>query len=1069
MKRLLTSLALVVVGFSLAFAQRTVTGTVTGDGEALIGASVAVKGASVGARTDTDGRYTVKVPAGSTTLVFSYTGYATQEIELGSSDVVDIVMKSNTDLEEVVVTALGISREQKSLGYAVQQISGDRITAARDQNVVNSLSGKIAGVNVVSSSGNVGSSARIVIRGNSSIYGENQPLFVVNGIPMDNSNRGNGNSQFGGVDFGNAIQDINPDDIESISVLKGPNAAALYGSRGANGVILITTKTGKGASKGLGVSYSGDIGFASPFRLPKYQNKFGQGLGYQFNYVDGTSNDPSALYDGVDESWGPSFDPAINGADGIDNDGDGQVDESGEGVLMNQFTGAQQPWVARPDNVNSIFETGVTFTNNIAVTAAGDKANARFSFTNMDQKGMVPNTDLKRNTFNLAFGMKMNDKISTDGNVTYTTLKSDNRPGIGYAGDNIIQQTIWAGRQVDWDYLRANYNNRDEYGNIVNWNHNYQNNPFFTLYNNTKPQQRNRINGYYSVTYQMLPWLKAMGRIGTDFYNDRREIRFARETVDYPNGQFQTFDYASTETNMDFLLTANKRFSDNFSVLATVGAVRRDNRLTGNEQTATALVVPGIFNFSNADGNVRANQFNNTSRINSVLGSLSLGFYDFVYLDASARNDWSSTLPIENSSYFYPSVSLGVVVSEKIKIPGISYLKVRGGYAEAGKDTDPYRLAFVYGNLPTWDGIPSFSVPGSRPNSGLKPERAESYEAGIELRSAKDLVRLDVTYYDTRNIDQIIPLNVSATSGFISRVANAGTIRNNGIEVQLGVTPVNARNFRWDIDFNWAKNNSVVKNLPDGVTELTLNTNWGLRLVAREGEQYGVLVGRRVKRAPDGQIIVNEANGSPILDVDENGNSNNFVLGSITPDWVGGVRNTFTWKGFSLSALLDMRQGSDIFSMTYIFGRYAGVLEESLEGRNTLDEIQNGYNFGGVYEVKDVDGNVIGYEPNKAKQSAEAWNADFYNRRHDRGVFDGSFIKLREVTLGYDLPKTWFKNSFVNGLRVAVYGRNLALLHSNIPHVDPETAFDNSNAMQGIEFGQLPSARTFGMTFGASF
>ena len=1066
MKRLLTTLALVFAGFGLAYAQRTVTGTVTGDGDALIGASVAVKGAGSGARTDIDGRYSVQVPDGATTWVFSYTGFATQEVTIGASNALDVVLQDNALLDEVVVTALGISREQKSLGYAVQQISGDRLTAARDANVVNSLSGKIAGVNVVSSSGNVGSSARIVIRGNSSITGENQPLFVVNGIPMDNSNRGNGNNQSGGVDFGNAIQDINADDIESISVLKGPNAAALYGSRGANGVILITTKTGKGATKGLGVRYSGDIGFAQPFRLPTYQNKFGQGVGFQFGYVDGTGN---GLFDGVDESWGPSFDPAINAADGIDNDGDGTVDESGEGVLIDQFTGAQQPWQARPNNVNSIFETGVTLTNNIAVTAAGDRANARFSFTNMDQKGMVPNTDLKRNTFNLAFGMKLNDKISTDGNITYTLLKSDNRPGIGYAGDNIIQQTIWAGRQVDWDYLRANADQRDSDGNIVNWNHNYQNNPFFTLNNNTKPQDRNRVNGFYSLTYDLLPWLKAMGRIGTDFYRDSRQVRFEKETVDYPNGQFQSFDYASTETNMDFLLTANKRLSDNFSILATAGVVRRDNKLAGNEQTATALVVPGLFNFSNADGNVNVNQFTNTSRINSVLGNVSLGFYNFIYLDASARNDWSSTLPIENSSYFYPSASLGLVLSEKINIPGISFLKVRGGYAEAGKDTDPYRLAFVYGALTPWGGTPSFSVPGSLPNSDLKPERAKSIEAGIELRAIKDRVRLDVTYYNTRNIDQIIPLNVSSTSGFTSRVANAGTIKNDGVEVQLGITPLNARDFRWDIDLNWAKNNSIVEDLPEDVTEITLNTNWGVRLVAREGEPYGVLVGRRVKRAPDGQIIVNQATGRPILDVDANGLNNNFVLGSITPDWVGGVRNTFSWKGISLSALFDMRKGSDIFSMTYIFGRYSGVLEESLEGRETLEDIQNGHNFGGVYEVKDGNGSVTGYSPNTILQSAEAWNADFYNRRHDRGVFDGSFIKLREVTLGYDLPKAWFKNSYVNGLRLAVYGRNLALLQSNIPHVDPETAFDNSNAMQGIEFGQLPSARTFGLTFGASF
>ncbi|MBL7803955.1 MAG: SusC/RagA family TonB-linked outer membrane protein [Saprospiraceae bacterium] len=1067
MKRFLTTLCLLLAAAGMALAQRTITGTVTGDdGEALVGASIRVKDANAGASTDVNGQYTIQAPAGATTLVVSYTGYSTQEITLGASNVVDVVLASGLQLGETVVTALGISREQKSLGYSVQQLSGDQLTNARDANVVNSLSGKIAGVNVVGSSGNVGASSRIVIRGNTSITGENQPLFVVNGIPMDNNSRpwsaDPRGSQFGGVDFGNAIQDINPDDIETISVLKGPNAAALYGSRGANGVVLITTKTGKNAQKGLGVSYTGDVGFSSPFRLPKYQNKFGQGVDFQFSYVDGEGG---GVYDGVDESWGPSFDPAINGADGIDNDGDGEIDESGEGVLIDQFTGAQQPWVAHPENVESIFQTGVTFTNSVAITAAGDKANARFSYTNMDQTGMVPNTDLSRNTFNLAFGMKMNEKWSSDGNVAYTIVDSKNRPAVGYAGDNIIQQTIWSGRQVDWEYLRDNYDQRDANGRIVNWNSNYQNNPFFTLYNNLKPQHRDRVNGFYSLSYQMLPWLKVSGRVGTDFYRDAREIRYEKETVDFPNGRYEKLNYAMNETNSDVLFTANKYFSDNFSILATVGAARRDYKYQGIEQTATALVVPGLFNFSNADGPVQVNEFTNRLRINSVLGSVSLGFYNFIYLDATARNDWSSTLPAENRSYFYPAVNLGLVVSEKVNIPGITFLKLRGGYAQAGKDTDPYRLLFTYGANTAWDGTPSFFVPGSQPNNTLKPERSNSIEAGLELRALRDRVRLDVTYYNTDNIDQIIPLNVSSTTGFSSRIINAGTINNNGIEVQFGITPVRSRNFRWDIDINWAKNNSLVKDLPDGVTEITINTNWGLRLVAREGEPYGILVGNRVKRAPDGQIVVNGTTGRPVYDVDPaTGLTNNFNLGTITPDWVGGVRNTFSWKGLTLSALIDARQGSDVFSMTYIFGRYAGVLEESLEGRNTIDEIQNGYNFGGV--VDNGDGT---YKPNTVKQSAEAWNADFYGRRHDRGVFDGSFVKLREVTLGYDFPKRWFEGSFVGGLRLSAYGRNLALLHSNIPHVDPETAFDNTNAMQGIEFGQLPSARTFGLTVNAQF
>ncbi|MCC6411945.1 MAG: SusC/RagA family TonB-linked outer membrane protein [Saprospiraceae bacterium] len=1072
MKRILTTLCLLLAVAGMAMAQRTVSGTVTGDdGETLIGATVSVKGTSGGARTDLNGRYSVQVPEGSNTLVFSYTGYQTQELSLGASNVADVVMVSGTVLQEAVVTALGITREEKSLGYAVQSLDGDQFTSARDaSNVVNSLSGKIAGVNVISSSGNVGSSSRITIRGNNSITGDNQPLFVVNGIPVDNSSRNfapNGGTQFGGVDFGNAIQDINPDDIETVTVLKGPNAASLYGSRGANGVILITTKTGKGAQKGLGVSYTGDIGFSNPLRLPSYQNKFGQGVDFQFNYVDGTGN---GVYDGTDESWGPSFDSAINGADGIDNNGDGTVDEQGEGEMLNQFmnNGALAPWVAQPDNVNSIFETGVAFTNNIAITANGDKANARFSYTNFNQTGMVPNTDLKRNTFNLGFGMKMNEKITAEGNVTYTLLNSDNRPGIGYDGDNILQQTIWAGRQVDWEYLRANYNQLDNMGRVVNWNHNYQNNPFFSLYRNTKPQTRNRINGYYAMHFQLLEWLKLSGRIGTDYYNDYREVHFDKGTNTNPNGRYDRMEYNSTETNSDVMLTANKNINDNISIVATAGVARRDNRFLGNEQSATALVVPSLFNFSNADGNVLSNNFLERQRINSVLGSVSLGFYNFIYLDGSIRNDWSSTLPADNNSFMYPAVNLAVVLSEKITIPGVTYLKVRGGYAEAGKDTRPYRLNFTYGANAPWGGLPNFTVPGARPNNQLNPERSKSFETGLEARFWQDRVRLDLTYYNTNTIDQIIPLNVSSTTGFTSRITNAGTIQNDGVEIQFGLTPVRTKDFRWDIDLNWAKNNSLVKDLPEGVSEITINTNWGIRLVAREGEEYGVLVGRRVKRAPDGQIIVNEATGSPVLDVDENGSNTNFVLGSITPDWVGGIRNTFTWKGLSLSALIDARQGSDLFSMTYVFGRFAGVLEESLEGRNTLDEVMNGYNFGGVYETVDANGNIT-YSPNQVKRSAEAHNADFYNRRHDRGVFDASFVKLREVTLGYDLPRAWFQNSFVNGLRLSVYGRNLALLDSNVPHVDPETAFDNSNAMQGIEFGQLPSARTIGITLNANF
>lgn len=1066
MRRLYLLLAMVFALFGAAQAQRTVTGTVTDDaGDPLVGCSVLAKGTSAGTVTDIDGRYKLAVPAGASTLVFSYTGYQVQEIALGSGNEVNVTLSEGVTLSEAVVTALGITREQKSLGYAVQKVEGDQLVQSRDPNLVNALSGKVAGVNVVSSSGNVGSSSRVVIRGNTSILGENGPLFVINGIPVDNTssnwNSGAG-TQFGGADFGNTIADINPDDIENISVLKGPNAAALYGSRGANGVILITTKSGKGRKKGIGVDFTSDVGFSNPFRLPDYQDKFGQGIGFQFNYVDGTGLAPGSLNDGIDESWGPSFDPAINGADGIDNDGDGAVDEDGEGVLMNQFSGKNSPWVAHPDNIKNAFDTGVTWNNTVAVTAAGDNMHGRLSYSNFNQKGMIPNTDLRRHNLGLNFGMKHASNLRSEGSVTYIRNDSDNRPGIGYAGDNILQQSIWAGRQVDWDYLRDNWDKRDENGQIVNWNHNYQNNPFFSLNRNLKPMNRDRITGIYSLTYDITSWLNVMGRVGNDFYRENRQIIFEQETVDYPNGYYQTQDIYSNERNLDLIFTINKRFGDNVSLLANIGATRRDNVYNTQSATAEALVVPGVYNLANADGQIINNQFNSKRRVNSAFGSLSLGFYDFIYADLTARNDWSSTLPKDNNSYFYPSVNLGVVLSEKISIPGVSYLKVRGGYANAARDTDPYRTAFTYAFSQNWGGVPAYGVPNSLPNTTLKPEQSISVEAGFEARALNNRLTLDFTYYNMKTVDQIIPLNVSATTGFNSRFTNAGTLRNKGMEIQVGITPVRTEKFTWDILVNWAKNNSAVEDLPEGVNEILLNSNWGMRLMAREGEPYGTLVGRRVKRTPDGQIILN--NGLPVLDVDANGSNTNFNLGTITPDWTGGIRNTFTFGPLSLSALVDMRQGSDIFSMTYIFGRYAGVLEESLEGRNSLDEIINGYAYDGV--IDNGDGT---FRPNDVKVDAETWNAYYYARRHDRGVFDASFIKLREVTLTYQFPKSIVSKLPVSNLSLAAYGRNIALLHSNVPHIDPETAFDSSTAMQGIEFGQLPSARTYGLTLRASF
>jgi len=1068
MKKLLTLPIVLLVAVSTMLAQRTITGTVSdAAGDPLPGVNVVVKGTDVGTATDGTGMYSIRVAEENAALIFSYIGYSSQEVALGASNVVDVTLTEGVLLQEgVVVTALGISRERKKLGYAVQELDGGELEIARDPSALNALSGKVAGLQIISSSGNVGSSSRVVIRGNASITGNSQPLFVINGVPISNTTF-NSNGQYGGADYGSPIADINPDDIESISVLKGPNAAALYGARATNGVILVTTKSGKGAKKGVSVSYSGNIGFSDPFRLPDYQSKFGQGIGGQFKYVDGTGLAAGNLFDGVDESWGPAFDQSITQNDGIDNNGDGVVDEAGEGALIDQHTGANQPWLAQPNTIRDVFRTGVTMSNNIAVSMNNDNMYSRMSYTNFSQEGMLPNTNLRRNTFNMSTGMKMNEKLSADANFTYTRTDSDNRPGIGYAGDNIMQQTIWTGRQVDWQDLEANYNNRDEFGQYYNWNHNYQNNPFFTLYNNVKPMNRDRINGFARLTYKLNDWLNVAGRVMNDFYRENRRRIWAKETLDFPNGRFEEDNFSVNEINLELLLNARKEVSDKLTIGGTLGLNRRDDNSSLNSTIVRSLTVDGIYNVSNAASNPAVTQTDLRRRVNSVFGLVSFEFDDFLFVDVTGRNDWSSTLPDGSNSYFYPSVNLGLVLSDAMEMPDfIDYLKLRGGWAQVGSDTDPYRLRLTYAANDPWGGVPSFAAPNNLPATSLSPEISNSIEAGLDLNMFDNRVGLDVTYYNSETRDQIIPVDASPSTGFTNRVTNAGTLVNNGIELSLNLAIVRTPDVSWNMQLNWAKNNSEVKDLPEGIESILLGNYWGLRLEAREGEPYGIFRGLSALYNDAGDIVL--SGGVPQIDPqpDPNDPTGLAKLGTITPDWIGGMRNTVSYKNLSLSFLVDVRKGSDLFSMTYMFGRYAGAVAESLEGRNTAEEVRNGYVYEGV--VDNGDGT---YSPNTTPVDAETWNVYYWRglSGHDRSVFDASFVKLREVTLGYDMPKKWFENNFIEDLRLSVYGRNLLLIHSNVPHVDPETAFSSDTDVQGFEFGQTPSARTYGLQLNARF
>jgi len=1028
--------------------------------ESLIGVNIQIKGTPKGTVSDFQGKFQIAIESEFQILVFSYTGYETKELEVGVGNEILVIFNKRIVLKEGDGTALGILREKKSLGNAGKDINGEELSRVRDGNILSTLQGKLAGVQITSSSGQVGASARIVIRGNSSIFGNNQPLFVVNGVPTDNSSF-SAEAKYGGTDYGNAISDINPEEIESLSVLKGPAASCLYGSRAINGVVLITTKTGKNdIKKGLGISYSSSVGFSMPLSFWKLQDKFGQGNKQQFKYVDGTGSHPDAIFDGTDESWGPAFDISINEHDGIDNDGNGQIDEQSEGTLIDQHTGKQQLWRAHPNSLLKSMDVGQDYTNYIAITNKGEKGYTRFSYTNYTQRGTIPTTELRRNSANLSYGMELSQKLSTDGKISYVRTDSRNRSPVGYFG-NFTFQTTWSGRQVDFEELKRNWNRIDEFGRPYNWNHNFYNNPFWELNNNKKPMNRDRVNAYYSLNYKMVDWLSITGRASNDFYREfRKQLNAQVPKWNYLGG-FTEDHYNVNELNTDIIVTAKPNLTKSLSFAATVGANHLIRKMSLNALLVDGLTVPGIYTASNAAISTKLSQFESKKIINSVFANASLAYNNWMYLDVSGRNDWSSTLPKIENSYFYPSLSLALVLSEKLEMGKyIDYLKLRGGIARVGSDTDPYQLKFTYATNNAWKNIPAFTVPDQLTNNKLKPEIKTSWEVGFESFAFNKRMGFDVTYYYSLSKNQILPVDVSGSTGFSSRIINAGTILNKGLEIQLSVDPVKSRNVSWNVVLNWSTNISEVKELPPGVDEIVIGDNGGCLLVARLGEPYGVLRGTQLLRNTEGKLILE--GGLP--KVDPVGNVN---LGTISPKWFGGIKNVISYKAFSLNTLIDARFGSSFLSWGYLSARYAGILEETLEGRQTLDEIKNGYAFDGV--IENVDGT---FRPNDVKVSAEEWNKHFpwyIGGDFKRGVLDGSFVKFREISLAYTFPKSLYSKLRMQSMNVGVYVRNAFWIYRGQKHYDPDYEYTTRNDDQGQEVNQPPALRTIGIQINTSF
>ncbi|MBO3098424.1 SusC/RagA family TonB-linked outer membrane protein [Gelidibacter pelagius] len=1057
--RVILTLLVVLVAHTLYAQDKVVSGTITDQsGLPLPGVNIIVKGTTTGTQSDFDGKYSINADTGDV-LSFTYIGLKSQEITVGASNTLNVTMQEDAAmLDEVVVTALGISREKKSLGYSTQQIAGEELVESRNANALGALSGKVAGVQISSPSGNLGGSTRIVLRGIGSITQNNRPLIVVDGIPLDNSNYNSTGTQTGGggVDYGDTGFDINPDDIASMNVLKGGAAAALYGNRANNGAILITTKSGKSGKSEI--TFNSGISFESISIIPKVQKLYGGGSGAS-DFAQATIN--GQTYDIVDyatdESWGPAYDPnrRVLHWDAFD-------PEFPEDYLN------PRAWVYPKYDREDFFNTGMSYNNGVAFSTGSEKSQMRLSINNTQQTGIVPNSSLDKTSLNFNGSAKITDRLEVNAGINFTVTDGFNRPSIGYTGAGVIQQFFQFGQtSLDMERLKK-YMLPD--GTQRSWNRTayndatvrYTDNPYWTINKNTSQDKRSRYFGDVGLKYNFTDELFVTGKIYTDNYDDRRSDRTAIGSQG-ESGYYE-IDRDFSEINYEALLHYDNNFiNDKLNINAFVGANKRVNEyhsLSG--ETNGGLVVDGIYNISNSKSNPFVNDYDSERKIESVFGSASFGYDNTYYLTVTGRNDWSSTLPAAHNSFFYPSVSGSVVFSQLINANWLAFGKVRGGYAEVGSDTDPYQLRNVFDDRPVFNGEPRFSQPSKNNNPNLKPENKTTWEVGLEMGFLNNRINFDITYYDELTEDLITPVQVDAATGYTSTVANAGKLENKGIEVLLNVSPIRTDDFDWTVTWNFSKNKNKLLELLPGVNSLELARfpfN-GVTLNAVVGEPYGVIRGTDFVYDDNGNRVV----GSNGLYQETKTVQN---LGSVLPDYNMGFRNSITYKNFNFSFLIDIQKGGKYRSLTNLWSHYSGIAEST--AANNIRE--DGVVLQGVTGTVtyDAEGNytVSNTAANTNSVSAQRWGTDYYFGADALNVFDADYVKLREVTLGYTFPKSWTKD--IASLRLSAFGRNLFTWGLDNDNFDPEVATAGSGNIQGSEGGSLPSTRTYGLNLEIKF
>lgn len=1022
-------LFIVNVGFAQDQSYSVSGKVVAEDGLPISGATVTADTTKESIVTDANGTFKIKVPA-ATLLTVSYVGYASKE-EIITQDTPNLTITLNTSattLSEVVVTALGIKKEKKALAYSVSEIKGKDLTEGRSPNIASTLAGKVAGLNITTPATGANGASRITIRGNGSISGNNQPLIVVDGIPISNDNALLGpqvnitSGNWAGSDKGDGISSINPDEIESMSVLKGATAAALYGSRASNGAILITTKGAKNGQKELGVEVNINSVVEDLLirRFDDYQYEYGSGTG-------GVKPTTVAQAKTGRFSWGGKLD----GSDAM------------------FYDGIVRPYVAVKDNPTRFYETGTSLTSSVALSGATETTKYRFSYSNLDYKGVLPTNTLGRNNFALNLNSNLGKNLSLLVNAKYIAEKNHNRPRVNDSPGNASFSIYSLPTSLGVDVLRASKYDANGYEQA--WSDNvYTTNPYFAVEDFKQDDTKNRIIGSIEPKYQITDWLYAKARFGMDYFNYKSKMIEPYGTAYELRGAYIYNQRNFREYNTDFMLGFNKDFGDDFNVNVIAG--------TNNMKQVTEALdinsynsfnIPFFYDISNIDPSARTvAEAHIQKKISSVYGSAEVSYKGYLYLNASARNDWFSTLSPENNSILYPAVGSSFVISEAFEMPEvINFLKVRGSWAQAGGDTDPYNLNLRYALVGANMGSPVGQINGNTvPNADLKPLTSSTFEVGFETKMFNSRFNVDFTYYERKTTDDIVAATISGTSGFNTALFNVGEITNKGVELLIGGTPVAGKDFTWDVSFNMGYNMSNVVSLYGDAQTLRVDQGrYGTAFIDQVvGKPYGQITGFDYKRDANGNIV-HDATGAPMK-----GNLKDF--GSGVSPYQMGLTNTFRYKKFSLSVLLDSKFGGYIYSGTDAVAYRLGLANETLQGRE-----------GGIVGV----GVNEAGQPNTVNTTAQNYWGNLFNKVATPNVYKSDFIKLRQVLLNYSFETIDIKGVPVK-FSLGLVGRNLAILKKYTPNIDPESSYNNSNA-QGLEYAGAPATRTFGLNFNARF